>query len=535
VFCMSLSESSSMSPPQISMTETASLYLPEQVMDIDHYAIKQLGVPAVVLMKHAGRCAVHALLERWPNVCCLHVFCGSGNNAGDGYVVAALAKQRCLDVTVWTLSDPDRLKGAAYSAYCYALQEGVECRPYETSSWQCAIQSMDNTVIVDGLLGTGAKGEPLPAYAMVIDAINQSGCSVMALDIPSGVDASTGDVSTVAVQAELTLSFVGQKRGLFTGAGREYSGIRQFTDLNIPLDVYERQQPIAQLIQVRDWLGLLPQRTVASHKGQCGHVVIVGGDCGTGYGYGGAAIMAAEMALRTGAGLVSLVTRPAFVAPALARHPEMMVAGVDNGQALLATLKRVSGVVIGPGLGQSAWSEQLLYHALQTDKPLVLDADALHLLARSEFAALVHMPLEERRWILTPHPGEAASLLGVTVEDIQKDRFAAAASIQQRYGGAVVLKGAGTIVTASTGEQWLCDYGNPGMASGGMGDVLSGLLGSLLVQGMTHNAAALLGTSLHSLAADKVAQQQGQRGLLATDLIAPIRRWLDGCGELDDF
>lgn len=512
-------------------SETVSLYLPKQVTEIDHYAIEQLGIPAVILMKRAGRCAFEALLEQWPEVSCVHIFCGSGNNAGDGYVLAALAQQRRLAVTVWAVSDPESLKGAAQSAYRYAMQEGIECRPYDASHWQQSIHTVDNTVIVDALLGTGVIGEPRPAYAVVIEAINDSGCPVMSLDIPSGVDADTGRVPTVAVQAQYTLSFVGQKRGLFTGAGREHSGVRQFTDLEIPLDVYESQQPAAQILQIHDWLPLLPQRRNAAHKGHCGHIAIIGGDCGAGFGYGGAPIMAAQMALRTGAGLVSMATRPEFVAPALARHPEVMVAGIENGQALLPLLERVSGIVVGPGLGQSAWSEQLLYHVLQSDKPLVLDADALHLIARDDFSQLVSIPPQQRQWILTPHPGEAASLLDITVDEVQADRFAAAAAIQQRYGGSVVLKGAGTIVTSSTSEQWLCDYGNPGMASGGMGDVLSGLLGSLLVQGMTHDAAALLGTSLHSLAADKIAQTQGQRGLIATDLIAPVREWLDGRGE----
>lgn len=538
-FCMSsssttssVSECSTETSASVS-TETVSLYLPEQVVDIDHYAIEQLGIPAVILMKRAGRCAFQLLLEQWSDVRHLHIFCGAGNNAGDGYVVAALAQQRCLNVTVWTLSDPEMLKGAAQAAYRYALQEGVHCQPYEPSSWQQATQSIEQTLVVDALLGTGASGEPRPAYAMAIDAINHSGCPVMALDVPSGVNPNTGHVSSVAIKAQLTLSFVGQKRGLFTGAGREHSGIRYFTDLNIPLDVYESQQPAAQIIQAHDWLGLLPERSLNTHKGHCGHVAIIGGDVGTGYGYGGAPIMAAEMALRTGAGLVSVATQPVFVAPALARHPEMMVAGVDGGQALLPILERASGIVIGPGLGRSAWSEQLLYHTLQANKPLVLDADALHILARDEFANLVEIASQERQWILSPHPGEAAALLGLSIEEIQADRFAAATAIQQCYGGAVILKGAGTIVTASTGEQWLCDYGNPGMASGGMGDVLSGLLGSLLVQGMTPDAAAILGASLHSLAADKVAAEQGQRGLLATDLIAPVRDWLDGLATLD--
>ena len=224
-----------------------------------------------------------------------------------------------------------------------------------------------------------------------------------------------------------------------------------------------------------------------------------------------------------------MATRPEFVSAALARQPEMMVAAIDNGQALLPLLERASGFVIGPGLGQSSWSEQLLYQVLQSgNKPMVLDADALHLLAQERFATLPTTAVLERQWILTPHPGEAASLLGISVSEVQQDRFAAAKRIQQQYGGAVILKGAGTIVITSVGEQYICDAGSPAMASGGMGDVLSGLLGSLLVQGVPHDQAAVLGAILHSSAADIAAEKTGQRGLLATDLIPYVQDLLNG-------
>jgi ADP-dependent NAD(P)H-hydrate dehydratase / NAD(P)H-hydrate epimerase len=286
--------------------------------------------------------------------------------------------------------------------------------------------------------------------------------------------------------------------------------------------------PTTQIIELSSTLALLPTRTLDAYKGDCGHVLVIGGDVGVGYGYGGAPIMAAQMALRTGAGLVSLATRADFVGAALARQPEMMVAAVANGQALLPLLERVSTIVIGPGLGQSSWSEQLLYHVLQTtDKALVIDADALRLLSRTSFNQSVATPQASRQWILTPHAGEAASLLGISVAQVQANRFKAAQDIQQQYGGAVILKGAGTIVVTSTGEQWLCDAGNAGMASGGMGDVLSGLLGSLLAQGMTADTAAIAGAILHSTAADMAVVHTGLRGLLATDLISYVQGLLD--------
>lgn len=510
-------------------SESSALYLAEQVTELDKLVIQHEGVSASQLMKRAGRKSVELLLDQWPHVKALHIFCGSGNNAGDGYVVAALAKQRNLRLNVWFLSDPEALQGAAAEAYRYALQEGVECQAFDAATFfDMQLMQTEPTVLVDALLGTGSVGELRAQYVEAVTSINQAKITqkwpIIALDIPTGVNPNTGAVPSVAINADATMSFIGQKQGLFTGAGRAHSGERYFSDLGVDDEWLHLVNPNTRIIDYQKARHALPARSIDTHKGQCGHLLVVGGDQGVAYGYGGAPIMAAEMALRTGAGLVSLATRPAFVNVALARQPEMMVAGVDNGQALLPLLERASGITIGPGLGQSSWSEQLLYHVLQTSRqPMVIDADALHLLAREPFSDLAQVPKEQRQWILTPHPGEAASLLGVSIEDIQADRVQAAKAIQQRYGGAVILKGAGTIVVTSAAEQWLCNAGNPGMASGGMGDVLSGLLGALLVQGMNADHAAILGAVLHSHAADLAVVKTGQRGLLATDLIPYVQ------------
>lgn len=335
-------------------------------------------------------------------------------------------------------------------------------------------------------------------------------------------------MASVAINANATLSFIGQKQGLFTGEGRSYSGDRYYSDLEVDHEWLHLVNPSTQIMKLSALLKTFPIRDSHAYKNQCGHVVVIGGDVGASYGYGGAPIMAAQMALRTGAGLVSLATRPDYVTAALARQPEMMVAGIDNGQALLPLLARATGIVVGPGLGRSAWSEQLLYqvleHTNEHQKPVVIDADALHLLSEPRFADMCTVAVSQRQWILTPHAGEAASLLGVSVAQVESDRFATAQAIQQQYGGAVVLKGAGTIVVLSSGAQYLCDAGNAGMASGGMGDVLSGLLGALIVQGMSIDDAALLGTLLHSTAADQAVQKTGMRGLLATDLLAEVQQ-----------
>jgi NAD(P)H-hydrate epimerase len=483
-------------------------------------------------MKRAGRKAFDCIIELWPKTTALHLFCGAGNNGGDGYVIAALAKQRNLDVTLWALGEPAQ-GSTAWAAYEYAVREGVVCRPFDSAAFiDSQLMQDQQTVVIDAMLGTGLQGKTLRdnivAAVVDINAVKISqGWPVLAIDIPTGVSGDTGGVDSIAVMADATMSFIGQKQGLFTGAGRAHSGARYFSDLGVDQEWLHLVNSTTQLLSLTDTLTLLPQRANDAHKGHCGHLLVIGGDSGIGYGYGGAPIMAAQMALRSGAGLVSVAIQPVFVSAALARQPELMVAGVDNGQALLPLLDRASGIVIGMGLGQSAWSEQLLYHVLDnTRMPLVLDADALRLLSQARFANLSKTERKQRQWVLTPHPGEAAALLDCSIDDIQADRFAAAQAIQQKYGGAVILKGAGTIVVTSIGEQYLCDAGNAGMASGGMGDVLSGLVGALLVQGMNCDDAAILAAILHSSAADKAVITTGVRGLLATDLIAEVQKLL---------
>jgi ADP-dependent NAD(P)H-hydrate dehydratase / NAD(P)H-hydrate epimerase len=269
----------------------------------------------------------------------------------------------------------------------------------------------------------------------------------------------------------------------------------------------------ASPLQLEQLLPLLKPRAIDAHKGHFGHVMVIGGDTG----FGGAALMAAEAAARTGAGLVSLATRPEHIVASLTRRPEVMVHGVVSGQELEPLLSRPSVLVVGPGLGRSPWSEQMLQQALKTHLPLVLDADALNIVAEGK---LFTKNSVQHHWVFTPHPGEAARLLGKTTSDVQADRIAAITELSQQYRATVILKGAGSLVFACDDEKNLgrVTDGNPGMATGGMGDVLSGILGGLIAQGLTINDAARLGAVLHARAADMAVKEMGQRGLLATDL-----------------
>ncbi|WP_461480513.1 NAD(P)H-hydrate dehydratase [Porticoccus sp.] len=484
------------------------LYTAQQVRELDRLAIQDWGVPGIKLMKRAGYAVFQQLVSRWPGAP-ITVFCGAGNNGGDGYIVAALAAESRLPVTVVQVAPVGKLRGDARLAYDYARQAGVDMVPFN----DCL--TLDSGVVVDALLGTGLSGPLREPFAQAVRLINCAGLPVVAVDIPSGLCSDTGMPADPTVSAELTVTFIGLKQGLFTGEGRVHAGELVFSDLRVPAAIYRQILPSGVRLDLEELLMALPPRRRDAHKGHFGHVLVVGGDLG----FGGAAAMAGEAALRTGAGLVTVATRPEHVGALLSRRPELMVRGITSGQQLQPLLKAVSVLVVGPGLGQSPWSEQLMQQALAAGLPTVLDADGLNLLNNSRSAAL-----PSGNWLMTPHPGEAARLLGVTVADIQRDRFAAVRALQQKFQCPVLLKGAGTLVcTADDRPVRVCCGGNPGMASGGMGDVLSGIVGGLLAQGVPAAEALPLGVGLHAEAADRAAVD-GERGLLATDLFGPLRR-----------
>lgn len=490
----------------------SQLYTVEQCRELDRRAIAA-GTPGYTLMQRAGLSALTVLLRQWALPAHIHVVCGTGNNGGDGLVLATLAVQRQLAVTVHLYGDRSRIANEAAEALRDAQAAGVRIVPLDTRS------PLGDGVVVDALFGIGLKQAVRPDAAAAIDWINQSRLPVLALDVPSGLCADSGCVLGAAVQADKTITFIAAKRGLFTGQGANVSGQVLLDDLAVPEGIFDTIGETVAHRTLHEQLAWLPRRPRDAHKGLYGHVLIVGGN----HGMAGAAMMAAEAAARAGAGLISVATRPEYVNAMLARHPEVMVHGVVSGQELDPLLERPSVIVIGPGLGQTPWSEQMLQKVLATDVPVVVDADALNLLGQQRI-----LPQAQRdNWVLTPHPGEAARLLAVTTQAVNQDRFAAVAALQQRYGGTVVLKGAGSLIRTRT-QTSLCSYGNPGMASGGMGDLLSGLIGGLLAQGLPPYHAVPLAVALHAKAADKAAADYGEHGLLATDLITPMRYLLNG-------
>lgn len=490
----------------------SNLYSTTQVYTLDAAAIAS-GIPGIQLMKRAGRAAFDLLIERFPAPELISIYCGSGKNAGDGYVLAALAAQRKVPVQVIQLTEGDKLKGEARAAYEFAVQEQVVIVPFDVAI------APTTGVIVDALLGIGLQGTVRPEFAAAIAQINAASLPILAIDIPSGLNGDTGASHGALVIAELTITFIGVKRGLLTGRGPAACGEIVLSDLAIPAEIYEQEDAKVEQLHLIDLLESLPPRLADAHKGHFGDVLIIGGD----HGYGGAVIMAAEAAARSGAGLVSVATRPEHVPALLTRCPEIIARGVASGQELEALLTRATVLVIGPGLGRSPWSEQLLQVAAKSGLPMVVDADALNIIA--EGRVLPHFSPQEN-WLYTPHPGEAGRLLGISNSAINDDRFAAVTSLQQKLGGAVILKGAGSLVLGESGVTGVVTAGNPGMATGGMGDVLSGVLGALIAQGLSVEEAAQLGAVLHASAADLAVEKIGQRGLLATDIIPYVSQLL---------
>ncbi len=479
-----------------------------QVRELERLAI-EAGATEYDLMCRAGAAALRALLRRWPAAHSIAIVCGAGNNAGDGLVVARLAHAEGRDVKVLLAAATARLRGAAAQAADACRAAGIELAAFDAA----ALENAD--VIVDALLGTGLVRAVAGDFRAAVEAVNAAGVPVLALDVPSGLDADTGWPNPVAIRASATVTFLGLKQGLFLGDAADHCGELDFADLELPPELGAGIAAPLQRLVIGELARALPRRPRSAHKGSCGKLLLVGG----GPGMAGAIRLAAEAALRVGAGLVYVATHRDSVASVLAGRPEIICRSVASAKDLEDLVNTVDGVVLGPGLGQSAWAYGLWRHVVHTRLPLVLDADGLNLLAAE--------PLERDDWLLTPHPGEAMRLLAAaSVESVQRDRLGAARALAQRYRAVAVLKGPNTLVASPRRDEPIrvCDRGNPGMATGGTGDVLAGTLGALLVQTGDLEQAARAGVLLHALAGDAAAQG-GERGTVAGDLLPHLRAW----------
>jgi NAD(P)H-hydrate epimerase len=479
----------------------AAVHSAAEVRALDRYAIETQGIPGYTLMQRAAEAAFDLLLASWPGARRLLVVCGAGNNGGDGYVLARLAREAGLEVAVAALADPARLGGdAARACADFAAAGGA------TEAFTDAL-ARNADVIVDALLGTGLDREVGGVLRDCIEVVNAAGRPVLALDLPSGLHADSGRVLGAAVRADRTITFVGLKTGLFLGEAAAHVGELSFAGLGVAAP-----EPPPRLLRLEPSLlhMLLPPRRRDAHKGDFGRVLVVGG----GPGMPGAARLAGEACLRVGAGLVTVATRPEHVAAIVAGRPELMVRGIETAAELAPLLAAADVVALGPGLGRGDWARSMFAAAVAAEAPLVVDADALSLLAEA--------PQRRDDWVLTPHPGEAGRLLARETAGVQADRLAAVRELVARYGGVAVLKGAGTLVLRAGGTPWICDRGNPGMASAGMGDVLTGVIAGLLAQLGEAESAAAAGVLVHALAGDRAAAA-GERGLLAGDVTDALR------------
>jgi len=485
-----------------------NIYSVAAVRETDRTTIEDHGVPGYTLMTRAGEAAVREARRVFGAASRWQIVCGAGNNGGDGYVVARIAAQEGIVVSVLTLVDPEKLSGDAAIAYRdFVAKGGV------VSRWSGTLD-VKADLLVDGILGSGLERDVGGEFANAVAAINAHTAPVLALDIPTGINGDTGQVLGCAVRADLTVTFVGLKSGLFLGDAPDYCGEFGFAGLDIPAAYREGIEPAYRRIDDELLSELLGPRPRTAHKGDFGHVVIVGG----GEGMPGAVRLAGEAALRAGAGRVSIATHPSHAAILVASRPELMSHAVASAADLEPLLEKADVVAFGPGLGQSVWAHEMFARVTAETKPAVWDADALNLLAASPGAA--------NNRIITPHPGEAATLLGMSTRDVQESRPAALAALVEKYGGTVVLKGAGSLISSSGSAPMLCTSGNPGMASPGMGDVLTGMVAALLGQGLEPEQAAAAGVEIHARAGDRAAEA-GERGLIASDLMFELRAVLN--------
>ncbi|MCE0490110.1 bifunctional ADP-dependent NAD(P)H-hydrate dehydratase/NAD(P)H-hydrate epimerase [Pantoea sp. Mb-10] len=472
---------------------------PAQAMaQLERDAADTVGCTLFELMQRAGQASYELARSRWPQARHWLVLCGHGNNGGDGYVVARLAQAAGMTVTLLACESTKPLPNEAQQARDSWLAAGGIVHAAD-AAWPEAVD-----LIVDALLGIGLNRAPAPPYDRLIMQMNTHVAPVLAIDIPSGLLATTGAAPGEAVLADSTLSMIALKPGQLTGKARDYVGELHCAALGLAPFLAGVTAPVARY-DAADLAAWLKPRKATSHKGDQGRLLVIGGDSGT----AGAIRMTGEAALRAGAGLVRVLTHEDNIGPILTARPELMVDAL-NEKSLTQALAWADMIAIGPGLGQREWAQQALRLVVTSEKPMLWDADALNLLA-------ITADNRQNR-IITPHPGEAARLLGVKTSEIERDRLQAAQSLVKRYGGVVVLKGAGTVIADETGAIAIADVGNAGMASGGMGDVLSGIIAALAGQKISLFEAACAGCVAHGAAADAVARERGTRGMLATDL-----------------
>jgi len=481
-------------------TLPCEMFLNSQVRTAEQKFVDSGNTDFYRLVESAGTAAFEQIEMAQDKSCSILVLVGYGNNGADGYVCARRLLEAGYRVALMAFTR-EQMGEEVLKAQKLFIESGGEVERFSPKK----LISAD--VIIDGLLGTGFSGDIKGDFKLAIDSINSSDAWVFSLDIPSGISADTG-TGVNAVVADVTLTFGAVKQGLMTGRARHCVGQLLFTALGLT-----EYLPQANSINVSiDYVNQhMKPRDRDSHKGLSGKVSVIGGDTGM----AGAVRLAGEACLRAGAGLVTVISRPEHQIVVNSNRPELMFWGCELvDMEVYLRLGWANILVIGPGLGKQDWGYNLLKAVGLTDKPCVMDADALNLLSAEHG--------RQEHWVLTPHSGEAARLLGISTQEVENDRFAAVKDIQQKYGGVVVLKGPGTLIYDGL-QCYVAPVGNPGLASGGCGDVLSGIIAALMAQGFDKLSSAIMGVVVHGEAADRAAMD-GERGMLASDLMPYIRK-----------
>lgn len=475
-----------------------------QVRALEASAIAALGGDSFALMQRAGQAAWEFARINFPAARRWLVCCGTGNNGGDGYLVAAHAAACGVDVTVVRTGPPGTADSGRAAAQCADL--GVAVMAFDGAPLPLA------DLVIDAVLGLGIDDAPRGVAEALIAAINSHAADVLALDLPSGIDADRGCAPGACILAARTLTFLAHKPGLCTGAGKRAAGIVKLAALGCAF-VADVDAPLISLL-TGTAASAMPKRAPDDHKGRRGRALLIGGDTGM----GGAIALAGEACARAGAGIASVITRSMHVGSVLARRPELLVLGEEPGNgeisdAAASALSLADVVAIGPGLGRGAWGRDWMQRALAAEAPRVFDADALNLLAAQPSR------LREED-IITPHPGEAARLLGCTVAEIERDRIRAARALAARFNAVCVLKGAGSLVADAAGRVAVSPHAVPALATGGTGDVLTGLIAGLRAQGLDAWTSASVGVLTHAECGLAASAKHGSRGVLAGDLAA---------------
>jgi NAD(P)H-hydrate epimerase len=493
----------------------------DEMRAIDRATIEEYGVPGPVLMDAAGRGAADVLCGlRAPRGLRVAIVCGSGNNGGDGYVVARHLHNRGADARVYLCAPRAKIGGDA-ALYLRVIEKmGIPC--VDASGGAAALDGFvrEADVIVDALLGTGLTAEVRGVYREVIEAVNALGALVLSVDIPSGLDAERGVPLGACVRADHTVTFAHPKTGLVGDPGFTRVGRLHVVDIGVPRGLGERLGARLWLLEEDEVRALVPPRPAGGHKGTFGHLLVVGGSAGK----TGAALLAGLGALRSGVGLATVASTAAGQRGLDSKTLEVMTATLCDGEEPDETtwdrfqeIRRGStAVALGPGIPRGAAMAAFVRRLVEScPLPLVVDADGLNHLAGDP------TPLARalRPVVITPHPGEMARLCGSSVAAVQSDRIGVARAFAAAHRAIVCLKGARTVVALPDGRAWLNPTGNAGMATGGTGDVLCGLIGALLARGLEPADAARLAVYVHGLAGDRAAAQRGQTGLIAGDLL----------------